>query len=272
MPFTEHDLREMLVRLQSDTGARRELRDLMRDPVLEQLQSEVAGLAAAERRTGERLDKLAERVEQLAAAQQRTEERLEQLAAAQQRTEERLEQLAAAQQRTEERLAALTERVDRLTGHVERLTDRVGGLVGESLERRYRERAGAYFGTVLRRTRVVDALALEEALEERLSLEELRDGLLTDLIVSGKPRTRPDVGEVWLAVEVSAVVDKEDVRRAARRCRLLTRSGRPVVPVVAGEAITTGADEAARSQQVAVLEDGKIANWDEALEAALGAA
>jgi hypothetical protein len=52
----------------------------------------------------------------------------------------------------------------------------------------------------------------------------------------------------------------------------LTRSGRPVVPVVAGEAITTGADEAARSERVAIVEDGKIANWDEALEAALRAA
>jgi len=80
------------------------------------------------------------------------------------------------------------------------------------------------------------------------------------------------VEEVWLAVEVSSVVDRDEVSRAVRRCRLLTRGGRPVVPVVAGEAITTGANEAARTEQVAVVEDGKIANWDEALEAALRAA
>jgi hypothetical protein len=35
--------------------------------------------------------------------------------------------------------------------------------------------------------------------------------------------------------------------------------------------MTAGADEAARAEQVAVVEDGKIANWDEALEAALSA-
>ena len=234
MPFTEDDLRELLLRLQGDAGARQELRNLLRDPVLERIESEVAELAAAQRRTGER-------VEELTA---------------------RMGELAAAQSRTEERLAALID-------HVDRLTARVGGLVGESLERRYRERAGAYFGRVLRRTRILDALALEVALEELLSPDEMQDSLLTDLILSGKPRTRPEVEEVWLAVEVSSVVDRDDVSRAVRRCRLLTRSGRPVVPVVAGEAITTGADEAARSEQVAVIQDCKIVNWDEALEAAL---
>jgi hypothetical protein len=40
---------------------------------------------------------------------------------------------------------------------------------------------------------------------------------------------------------------------------------------VAGEAITMGADEVARSEKVAVVQDGKITHWEEALEAALGA-
>src|SRR5262245_23152258 len=175
-----------------------------------------------------------------------------------------MEELAVAQRKTEERMAALIERV-------EHLADRVGGLVGDSLERRYRERAGAYFGRLLRRTRVLDSQALETALEERLSPDEMQDSMLTDVILSGKPRTRPEVEEVWLAIEVSSVVDHDDVSRALRRRRLLTRSGRPVVPVVAGEAITTGADEAARRDQVAVVQDDKISNWDQALEAALGA-
>jgi hypothetical protein len=166
--------------------------------------------------------------------------------------------------RLDERLAALMDRSDRLTAVW-------ADFVRESLARRYRERAGAYFGRVLRRTRVLDTAALEVALEERLSPDEMQDCLLTDVIVSGKPRARPDVEEVWLAVEVSSVMDRDDVRRAVRRCRLLTRSGRPVVPVVAGNAMTAGADEAARAEQVAVVEDGKIANWDEALEAALSA-
>jgi len=244
MPFTEDDLRELLLRLQGDAGARGELRNLLRDPVLEGVQETLAELAAAQRRTEERLAALTERVDELAAAQRRTEERLAELITIQRRAEERMD----------------------------RLTDRLGALVGESLERRYRERAGAYFGRVLRRTRVLDSPALEHALEERLSADELQDTLLTDVVISGRPRTGSDAEEVWLAVEVSSVVDRDDVSRALRRGRLLARSGLPVIPVVAGEALTTGARDTARGEHVAVVENGKIANWDAALQAALGAA
>src|SRR5438105_4588858 len=59
-------------------------------------------------------DELRGTIQELAAAQARTEVRLEELAAAQARTEIRLEELAAAQARTEVRL-------DRLTGAVEEL-------------------------------------------------------------------------------------------------------------------------------------------------------
>src|SRR5262245_51113706 len=74
--FTENDLRDLLVPLQSDAGARQELRNLIRDPLLEVVQSEMAGLAAAQRRTEERLAELGIRMEELAVAQRRTEERM----------------------------------------------------------------------------------------------------------------------------------------------------------------------------------------------------
>ncbi|GIW95685.1 MAG: hypothetical protein KatS3mg110_3726 [Pirellulaceae bacterium] len=340
MAFSDADLREFLNRLQGDPVACQQLRNLLRDPVLERLSSEVAALALAQRQTEERLGALAERMEQLAEAQRQTDERLgrlsermDQLAEAQRRTEERLseferrteerfalltervDQLAEAQRRTEEQLARLTERVDQLAEaqrqteerlaeferrteerfallaqrmeelaeaqrqteerlaalieRVDRIDDRVGELVGESLERRYRDRAAAYFGQVLRRSRVVDNLVLEEALEDHLSAEEVCDILRTDVIVSGKPRNRPEVEEVWVAVEVSSVIDTTDVERVVRRSRLLARSGRPVVPVVAGKEITRAADEAARTEKVAVVRDGRISNWGEALTAAL---
>jgi hypothetical protein len=51
MAFTADDLREFLLRLQGDAAARQELRSLMRDPAIEQLHSEMAELAAAQRRT-----------------------------------------------------------------------------------------------------------------------------------------------------------------------------------------------------------------------------
>jgi len=73
----------------------------------DELRGTIQELAAAQTRTETRL-------EELAAAQARTETRLEELAAAQTRTETRLEELAAAQARTEVRL-------DRLTGAVAEL-------------------------------------------------------------------------------------------------------------------------------------------------------
>lgn len=79
-------------------------------------------------RLTERVDRLAEaqerterQLEKLAQAQEQTERRLEELAQAQQRTERRLEELAQAQALTEQRLGALTERVDRLTERVDQL-------------------------------------------------------------------------------------------------------------------------------------------------------
>ncbi len=110
----------------------------------EKTEKHLGELVEAEKRTEERLEKLAARVEELSEAQRRTEERLEKLAArvgelseAQRRTEERLEKLAArveelseAQRRTEESLLVLTHRVqvveDRLEG--------VSHSVGYSLE------------------------------------------------------------------------------------------------------------------------------------------
>ncbi len=53
-------------------------------------------------------------MEELAAAQARTETRLEELAAAQARTDKRIEELAEAQKRTEERMAQLELRMEEL--------------------------------------------------------------------------------------------------------------------------------------------------------------
>ncbi len=85
-----------------------------RDDFLE-LKAVVGELAEAQRRTEERLDELAQRVDQLAV-------RMDELAEAQRRTEERLgqltvrvDQLAEAQRETERRLGELAQRMDQLT-------------------------------------------------------------------------------------------------------------------------------------------------------------
>ena len=109
-------------------------------------------LAEAQKRTEERVEMLARRLEELAEAQKRTEERveilarrLEELAEAQKRTEERvemlarrLEELAEAQKRTEERVEILARRLEELAEAQKRTEERV-----EMLARRLEELAEA---------------------------------------------------------------------------------------------------------------------------------
>jgi hypothetical protein len=174
---------------------------------------------------------------------------LEELAAAQARTEVRLEELAAAQARTEARVADLT---------------------GWQLEHRYQQRAMAYFGPLLRQPRVLSLYELENELEPRLSAAEWEDLMQLDLLVSGQPRHRPEAPPVWLAVEVSAKVDQHDAERAQRRVTILRRaSGYRTIPTVAGKEVADEAKEAIRTGHLLMLLDGRTQFWEEALAAAL---
>jgi hypothetical protein len=110
---------------------------------------------------------------------------------------------------------------------------------------------------------------LEDELEKVLTPEEFDDFLSLDLLVVGLPRRWDSAPEVWLAVEVSSVVDRQDVERAQRRAEYLRRVGYRVVPTVAGERATEGAWDVVRTQKVLLLEDGRAQLWDEALEQAL---
>ncbi len=249
-------------------------------------EARVEELAAAQARTEERLQRLEATVEQLIAAQARTEERLqrleatvEQLIAAQARTEERLqrleaavEQLIAAQARTEERLQRLEAIVERLAEAqvrteetIARMQDTLAELQGRQLEHDYRDKAYAYFGLLLRRVRVVPLQELEEELLGRLSQEELAALIPLDLLVRGRPRQKPEAPEVWLAIEVSATVDRNDVLRAQKRASILRRAGYRAIPVAAGKQITLGAEKVARAGKVLLLQDSQVRFWDEAL-------
>ena len=229
-------------------------------------------LAEAQRRTEERVAQVEVQLAALAEAQRRTEERVEALAEAQRRTEERLSlvevQLAAlaeAQRRTEERVNVLTQAIERLAEAQARADTRIGRLDGRLLELTYREKAGAYFGPLLRRMRVVAPQSLEDKLEEQLSPEEFQDVLQTDLVVSGRLRRPPLDTELWLAVEVSSAIDGHDVVRARRRAAALRRAGYPAVPVVAGERLTAEGEGEAGRDPVAIMLDGRVLHWDEAL-------
>jgi hypothetical protein len=194
------------------------------------------------------------------------------LVEAQRRSEERLAGV-------ESRLAGVESRLNRLELAIEKLTEavriserrltwleeRTGGMLGELLEMRYR--AAAYFGRWLRRIRVVDPSALADELETHLSSEDLHEAMNIDLVVRGRLKQRSDVEEIWLAVKISLVVDREDVLRAVKRADLIRSStGRQVLPVAAGKDVTQGAELHAADRKVFLLHNGSGRHWEEALE------
>ena len=135
-----------------------------------------------------------------------------------------------------------------------------------TLETKFRQKVTAYFGWLLRRLRVVEIQSLEDQLASRLSLEEFGELLLLDILLAGQSRRNPENPEVWLAVEVSAVIDHEEVVHVRRQAELLRKAGYPAIPVAAGEEVTPGVQEEARIQGVPlVLEDESRLLWDEAL-------
>ena len=232
---------------------------------LDHLDATVQKLAEAQARTEQRMEELAQaqarteqRMEELAQAQARTERRVEELAQAQARTERRVEELAQAQARTE-------QTVRELIGSHKRLFDQVSQLRGHDLERRYRENAGAFWGRWLRPVEALSPNEVREVLEAHLSEDEVEDVMRLDVLAWGRVRRAPESPPVWLAVEVSAVIDQNDVKRARRRAALLCRAGYRAIPVVAGEQLTEGAQAAVAEAPLIVLQDGHSMGWDEAL-------
>lgn len=259
MSFTVQDFGDLTRLIEDHPEWRSELRRLLLSDELLTLPQAVRELIAAQRRTEERLQRLEAAVEGLAEAQRRTEERVAGLAEVQQRGEDRLSRL-------EEAIQDLVREVRALVVSLSRTQDTVGDMKGRLLELTYKEKVGGYFGHLLRRVRVVELTTLEDALESNLSPGEFREVFRLDLLASGRPRIRPEEPEVFLAVEVSSVVDQNDVDRAERRAKLLQQAGYRVLPVAAGEQITRGAEESARVQKVVLLRDGQALFWEEALE------
>jgi hypothetical protein len=189
------------------------------------------------------------------------------LAEAQRSFERRLVQYEESIRKLEKTIEGLVLAEARNEAHFKGIDDKLGRLEGGFLELRYYQRVASYFGRWLRRVRLVDMNEVVETLDSRLGEEELDDLLNVDLVVSGRPRGKPESEEVWLAVEVSTVVDRDDVARAVRRAALLRRAGRRVVPVVGGESATKGAKAECTAHNVALLQDGTGLHWEEALAA-----
>jgi len=148
-----------------------------------------------------------------------------------------------------------------------RLTDTVGEMRGDYLEHRYRAHAPAYFQSLLRRLREVPAARVDELASDaeeagRISDADRQDILRADLVLQGQDRESK--APRYLVAEISAVIDSEDVRRAARRAGLWSLIiGAPALPVVAGEQITAPARHVAGEQGVAIALNGRTEASDQ---------
>jgi len=235
-------------------------------------------LAEAQRQMEARLQRLEAVVHDLAEAQQRTEARLEQLAEAQRQMEARLQrleavvqELAEAQRRTEATVHELVKVQQRFEMRLQRLEDRMSKLEGRDLERHYREKVGVYLGRWLWPVRAISPAELRETLEARLDESQVEDVMNLDVLIEGRARWRPDKPQVWLAMEVSSVVDRNDVKRAQRRAALLREAGYRAIPAVAGERLTEGAEGLAKDSPIIIVEDGRSRGWERFLADETGA-
>ncbi len=245
--FTVNDLRDLLRLLREQPDWLSEVRRVV---LAEELLALPRELAEVQRRTDERFAELAEAIRQLTL-----------------RFEE-------AQRRNDERFAELAEAIRQLTLRFEEAQQRndnqFADIRGKLLEIEYRNKIGAIFGGRLRKPRVVDAGDVWDMLRDQLGEAEIRRIVTADLIVRGGLLRAQGEGELWLVVEVSSVIDRNDVARAAERAALLRKAGLMVVPVVAGQRLTQGAVTLAEEFGVAIARNGGLDGWDKALAEAGG--
>ncbi len=265
MAITVEDFHDLVQLLEDRPQWRAEMRRLVMGEEYLAVPEQIADLqrqtADLQRQTADLQRQTAELRRQTAELQRQTAELQRQTAELRRETAElghKLEQLRLDMER---RFGHVQVQLDQLTTDVGQLKTDVGQLKGENLERRYRERAHAYFGRLISKGRVVGSEQLSDLLEEAV-----HGGVLTqrdrdevgwaDLVMRG--RWIADGRQVMVLAEISSLVDLNDVRRAVGRAALLATLGTPVVPVVAGESVTERAADMARSHNVWQMLNGRI--------------
>ncbi|MDW8396197.1 MAG: hypothetical protein RMM31_08140, partial [Anaerolineae bacterium] len=160
-------------------------------------------------------------------------------------------------------VAELKQDVAGLKQEVGGLKTEFASLKGEALERKYRERPFVYFRRIVRKPKVLTDGELEDLLsaalaEGALTEAEVEEITRLDAVIRG--RRLSDARTVYLAVEISAKIDRHDVERVARRAKLLEKiPGVVALPVVAGEALTVEGADAVKQVGTWAVTDGKLA-------------
>ncbi|MGH9070871.1 MAG: hypothetical protein ACRDX8_06830 [Acidimicrobiales bacterium] len=132
----------------------------------------------------------------------------------------------------------------------------VGTLKGSDLERRWQRYLPAYLGSRFRRLRVLDPGQVRDLLDDAIDAGlvdsvEADDACRADAVGRGRAA---DGSEVYVVVEVSVVVDRHDLERAARRAAIISRAtGREAHAVGAGNRFTEGAEAIAGQGDILLL-------------------
>jgi hypothetical protein len=273
MPFELRDFQDLVRLLREHPDWREELRALLLTQDLLTLPVIVRQLAEGQDRLTETVAQLTVRLDQLTARMDQLTETVAHLAEEQRRLAEEQRRMAEEQQRLAEEQRRMAEEQRRMAEEQRRLTEgqlrfevQMGQMRGWFLEERYRTHAPAYFGRILRQVQPAHMGRLADALRERLAQGELAEVLLADLILTGRLPTPGRPQAIWVVVEVSTTVDRRDVERAQRRAALLRQARYPAVAVAGGTEATAGARQAASETGVALLLDGRIDGWQEAVD------
>ncbi len=267
MPFSVEDIRDLVRVLEDKPEWRAEIRRLILDGELSAVHDRIAESRAAteqhllrvERQiadshaaTARRIDKIDQRISE---NDQRISENDRRIS----RIDQRISQIDQRIDAIHQEIAELRAANERHTHAIKGLTVDVADLKGYGLEERYRRMASAYFGSFMRRTRVMkrnDHSRLVDDAESAgvLSDQEAAELLWLDLIVRGRRKSSDE--EVHLAVEVSWTIGESDVERAARRAELLQRIKSPALAVAAGKFLSEEVAARARDENVWVFVEG----------------
>ncbi|GIV25561.1 MAG: hypothetical protein KatS3mg026_1253 [Bacteroidia bacterium] len=225
---------------------------------MDRVEAQIEALTQRMERAEVQIEALTQRTERVEAQIEALTQRMERAEVQIEALTQRLNDLTERMKRVGVHISSLTQRMDRVESQIEALaqqlkrnTDDLGELKGIILELRLPRKAVALYREEFRAVRVVPeeewARLLDEGEEKGyLSGPEISDLSQVDGVIEAFRRS--DNHPVVLAVEVSAVGDRQDVERAARRAQLLARlysrlRGYPVIGIgsVTARQFTQGA-------------------------------
>ena len=161
-------------------------------------------------------------------------------------------------------IAVLKTDVAVLKTDVAKLRSDVGGLKGSDFENKIRRTPSRWLGRDFVGARNLDHNALFRLLDRAVVDGRIDEDMADDLRLADgivQARFRADSSPAWFAIETSVVADANDVKRAARRARVLARAVAPArtYAQVVGESATAGAQSIAAENDVQLV----LANPDE---------